>query len=94
MIVTAHAHDDLGRQDFQNVFAGKGLLTPGGYLEKPVQPETYVRLVCQSVGVEYPTLDSEGRGERVRDEVEGLLDSADPGQLAEILRILKRRDRS
>jgi len=90
IIVTAHAHDDLGRDDLRDALAGKGLVAPGGYLEKPVQPEAYVRMVCSSIGIDFSPLEAtEKPVESLRDEVDGLLAGADAEQLAEMLRMLK-----
>ena len=89
IIVTAHAHDDLGKQDFDNALAGKGLVAPGGYLEKPVQPEAYVRMVCSSMGIDYePNETGEGQPAKMRDKVESLLEGASAEQLAEMLQVL------
>ena len=92
IIVTAHAHDDLGREDLRDALNGKGLVAPGGYLEKPVQPEAYVRMVCNSMGVDFRSLEgAEIPVEKLRGEVEGLLDGADAEQLAEMLQLLKSK---
>jgi CheY-like chemotaxis protein len=92
IIVTAHAHDDLGREDLRNALAGKGLVAPGGYLEKPVQPKAYVRMVCDAIGVDYPPPEDTAMPvEELRDEVDGLLNGANAEQLAEMLRLLKRK---
>jgi CheY-like chemotaxis protein len=92
IIVTAHAHDDLGRDDLRSALAGKGLLAPGGYLEKPVQPEAYVRMVCSSMGIAYEPQETDAVPvESLRNQVEGLLEGADAQQLAEMLRLLKSK---
>ena len=90
IIVTAHAHDDLGRDDLNDALSGRGLVAPGGYLEKPVQPEAYVRMVCSSMGIVYEDLKREDAPvEKLRGEVDGLLDGANAEQLAEMLQLLK-----
>ncbi|MDX2438705.1 MAG: response regulator [Acidobacteriota bacterium] len=92
IIVTAHAHDDLGKDDLKDALSGKGLVAPGGYLEKPVQPEAYVRMVCSSLGVAYEELThDELPVEQLRDHVEGLLEGASAEQLAEMARVLKSK---
>ncbi len=92
IIVTAHAHDDLGRDDLKDALSGKGLVAPGGYLEKPVQPEAYVRMVCSSLGVAHEELaHDELPVEQLRDHVEGLLEGASAEQLAEMARVLKSK---
>jgi len=93
IIVTAHAHDDLGKKDFDDALAGKGLVAPGGYLEKPVQPETYVRMVCSSMGITRERAEADREPEsRMRNQLEGLLGEADADQLAAMLKVLGRRD--
>ncbi|MBI4619930.1 MAG: response regulator, partial [Desulfobacterales bacterium] len=38
IVVTAHAHDELGREDFMKLKAEKVLLSPHSYIEKPIIP--------------------------------------------------------
>ncbi len=89
VVVTAHAHDDLGGDDFRAIFDGRSLSGPKCYLEKPVTPESYARVVCDSLGVEpgaEPATDDEGR---LRAELEALLGDADTGRLKAALEALK-----
>ncbi len=94
VVVTAHAHDDLGRNDFDSIFGGRSLSGPKCYLEKPVTPARYVQIVSDSLGVE-PELEEEPREppaqERLRAELGDLLDGADAGALAEAIRVLKSK---
>jgi len=92
VIVTAHAHDDLGKKDFQNIFAGKSLTGPNVYLEKPVNPDSYLRLVCEKLGVEYEGDAGAADAVRLKSEVEQLIQDADPAELSEILRKLKSKE--
>ncbi len=69
LIVTGHAHDDLGRNDLDDILAGKMISGPKVYLEKPVSPDSYVRAVRRQLGVEEedtgaPTLPSAGPRKR------------------------------
>ena len=89
VIVTAHAHDDLGKKDFRDIFSGKCLTGPNVYLEKPVNPESYLRLVCEKLGVEYSVEAEEGDQAKMRKELERMINTADPQKLAEILKKLK-----
>jgi len=67
-------------------------VAPGGYLEKPVQPEAYVRMVCTSMNVEYEPLAPEDMPmDQLRDQVEGLLEGASADELAEMVRVLKNK---
>jgi CheY-like chemotaxis protein len=93
VIVTAHARDELGQEDFRDIFEGKSLSGPHTSLEKPVNPESYVRHICECLGV---TLDEEAAPEKkqaLREEAERLLRNADPGRLEEVLKLLKGKGR-
>ena len=92
MIVTAHAHDELGGTDLQGALAIESLSGPKSYLEKPVQPADYVRAIREHLRVDEggePTTDS--ASERMRDEIGRMLDNADEKTLNELLKTLKRR---
>lgn len=52
IIVTAHAKDEMGKADLDDIMKNKILSGPGVYLEKPVDPSDYVRHVRQVLGVE------------------------------------------
>ncbi len=92
VIVTAHARDKLGRQDFQDIFEGKSFSGPKFYLEKPINEEKYVRLVCENVGVDYEEGEKQEVPEEQRREIEALMKDADPKKLDEIIRLLKKRE--
>ena len=92
MIVTAHAHDDLGSEDLQGALAIESLSGPKGYLEKPVEPEDYVRAVRDHLGVdEAGGGDPVRRSDRLRDEIGRLAKGADEKTLSDLLKILKTR---
>ena len=52
LIVTAHAQDELGEGDLQDIMDNRVLSGPGVYLEKPVKPLNYVRAVQRALGLE------------------------------------------
>lgn len=92
VIVTAHASDDEGREDLQDILAGKTFSGPGLYLEKPVKPDQYVRFICDQVGVEYEAGEAEEQSrESLRAELNRLMDSADPNDLEQAIRALKTK---
>jgi len=91
VIVTAHAHDGEGKKDFQTIFEDKSFLGPNFYLEKPIDEEKYVRMVCENVGVEYDEPEQEEKAHKQRSEIEGLIKDADPDTLSEILKRLKEK---
>lgn len=90
VVVTAHAHDEQGKDDLQRILAERSS-GPGLCLEKPIQPEQYVETVCARLGVEAPARQAgDASLESLRREVAGLLQRADHAQLMEIARILKK----
>ena len=41
-MVTAHARDELGREDFLKLKANKLIVGPNSFIEKPVIPSEYI----------------------------------------------------
>jgi hypothetical protein len=91
VIVTAHAHDKLGKKDLRDIFEDKSFSGPKFYLEKPIDEEKYVRMVSGCVGVEYKEPEQAERVERQREEIEDLIKDADPETIAEILKRLRKK---
>lgn len=91
VIVTAHAHDKLGKKDFTDIFEDKSFQGPKFYLEKPIDEEMYVRMVCENVGVEFEEPDQAEKAEKQKGEIDTLLKNADPETVAEILKQLKKK---
>ncbi len=90
VVVTAHARDDLGQGDLEEIMSQKTFSGPNVYLEKPVKPEQYVSFVCDQLGVDYES-DEEPKDVDMRDQLQRLIESADPAKLAEAMRILKKK---
>ena len=89
ILVTAHAKDDLGKKDFEDIMAGRMLVGPGSYLEKPVKAETYVNSIKRALNIE--VTEEPAPSEHLRDQIEGLLDDADPEDLQQVLKMLKKK---
>ena len=89
VIVTAHAHDELGKGDLEEILKGKTFSGRQVYLEKPVKPADFIRMVKREVGipVEEPL---EAQTVAIREEINALLDQADPAVLEKIARELKK----
>lgn len=51
LVVTAHAHDELGHGDLQDIMQDRVVSGPQAYLEKPVRPIDYVRCVQRALGI-------------------------------------------
>jgi CheY-like chemotaxis protein len=89
LIVTAHAQDELGRDDMEEIMQGTVVSGPGVYLEKPVQPKDYLRIVQEALGIE-PAADIEDKVD-LREQVERQLQGAEPHALRRALEILRRK---
>ena len=91
VIVTAHAHDELGREDLNDILSTMTVSGPNVYLEKPVAPEHYVRLICERLGVDLEQSAEEIEVDDLRRELANLIKSAGPDQLKEAIRALKKK---
>ncbi len=88
LIVTGHAHDDLGKADLEELT----MSGPGVYLEKPVKPTNYVAAVQKLVGIEpsaetKTTIDTESLKKTLGD----LVENADPETLRKMLEAAKKK---
>lgn len=52
MIVTAHARDDLGQEDFDELMRGEEFRKPDAYMEKPVKRDMLIRKVAELLDVD------------------------------------------
>ncbi|MEJ2678468.1 MAG: response regulator [Gemmatimonadota bacterium] len=89
LIVTAHARDELGRGDLEDIVDNRVIAGPGVYLEKPVKPLDYVRCVQRALGIE-ETADDEDRI-LLQEELQRHLPQAEPHALRRALEALKRK---
>lgn len=86
LIVTAHARDELGRGDLDDIVESRVISGPGVYLEKPVKPLDYVRCVQRALGIEEAP-DGEEKF-TLRDELQRRLSDAEPHALRRALAAL------
>lgn len=93
VIVTAHAHDKLGEKDLQSLLDDKSFHGPNAYLEKPIDEEKYVRMVCENVGVEFEQPETAEAAEKKRTEIENMLKDADADSISDVLKFLKNKKR-
>lgn len=98
VIVTAHARDELGSKDLREILEGKTISGPHVYLEKPVRADSFVNMVKKELGIEVQ-VDEQSAGsaltpdqEALKEEVESLLETADPEALKKIAEMLRKRD--
>lgn len=89
IIVTAHARDELGKSDLEEILAGKTFSGPQVYLEKPVKAQDYVRMVKRELGISVDESE-ENTHQTTRKEIDSLLDDADQPTLEKIARELKK----
>lgn len=89
VIVTAHAHDELGQQAMTDIFEKKSFSGPKFYLEKPIDEEAYVRMISDNLGVECDASSPDDTLKKQRKELETLIRGASPDTVSELLRKLK-----
>jgi CheY-like chemotaxis protein len=91
LVVTAHAKDELGKGDLDDLLEHGILSGPGTYLEKPVRPLSYVRSIQRALGMEESpdTIDKV----QLKEEIDTELRSASPEDLRKALEILKKREK-
>ena len=89
LIVTGHAHDDLGKSDLEELT----MSGPGIYLEKPVKPVNYVANVRKMLGMEVTGTEPEVKSgqDDMKKELGDLIDKADPETLKKLLGDLKKK---
>ena len=89
VVVTAHAQDELGRNDLSDIMENRVVSGPGVYLEKPIKPLDYVRCVQRSLGIE----ETEDDAERInlQEELKEQLSSAEPHALRRALAAIKKQ---
>ncbi len=94
VVVTAHARDELGAKDLQEVLDGKVLSGPQVYLEKPVRAEDFVNMVKRELGIESPEKSApaeEGSTQELKRQIQQLLNSANPEALKEAVKALQSK---
>ena len=85
IVVTAHAHDELGKEDFLKLKADKILVSPPSYIEKPIVPSEYIKKIKENLGLEKAEVsDTEDLKAKIKEK----LMVAKKEKLEETLRIL------
>jgi CheY-like chemotaxis protein len=88
LIVTAHARDELGKADLQDLLDSRIMSGPGTYLEKPVKPLAYVQSIQRALGIE-ETAETIDRIS-LKEELHHSLQNASPEALRKALDALKK----
>jgi len=88
LVVTAHAQDELGKEDLEDLLENRVMSGPGTYLEKPVNPASYVRSIQRALGIE----ETEDATEKIdlKEELQKNLQGASPEALRMALEALKQ----
>jgi len=90
LIVTAHAQDELGKGDLKDLMDNRMMSGPGTYLEKPVNPASYVRGIQRALGIE--VADEATEKIALKEELRDSLKGASPEALARALEALKKEN--
>ena len=88
LIVTAHAEDELGKGDLKDLLENRVMSGPGTYLEKPVNPQSYVRSIQRALGIPESPEANEKLG--LKEELEKNLKGASADALRRALEALKK----
>lgn len=88
LIVTAHARDELGEGELQEIVDSRVISGPGVYLEKPVRPLDYVRAVQRSLGIEETPEDQDRIS--LQEELRNAMPDAEPHALRRALDALRK----
>ena len=85
IVVTAHARDELGKEDFLKLKADRLLVGPHSYIEKPVVPSEYVKKIREGLGLEESDVtDTDNLKTKIKDR----LQTAKKQKLEETLKVL------
>jgi CheY-like chemotaxis protein len=92
LIVTAHAQDELGKGDLQDLLNRRVMSGPGTYLEKPVNPLTYVQSIQRALGIE----ETRQAADKInlKEELQKSMQGASPEALRKALEALKTQGKS
>jgi CheY-like chemotaxis protein len=91
LVVTAHAQDDLGKGDLQDLLDNRVMSGPGTYLQKPVDPLAYVQCVQRALGVEETQEVADRLG--IKEELQARIQSASPEALRQAVELLRKQGR-
>ena len=87
LVVTAHARDELGKGDLADLLENSVMSGPGTYLEKPVNPASYVRSIQRALGI--PETEESEEKVSLKAELRSRLNDADPDALKRALEALR-----
>jgi CheY-like chemotaxis protein len=85
IVVTAHARDELGKEDYLKLKAEKFLISPYSFMEKPVVPSEYISAIQKRLGLDE---DAPCEAEDLKTKIKDILTTANKEKLEETLKIL------
>lgn len=88
LIVTAHARDEMGQKDLEDLLENRVMLGPGTYLEKPVSPEAYVHAIQRALSIEESSESKDKRN--LKEELDRSLQTASPEAMRLALEALSK----
>jgi CheY-like chemotaxis protein len=91
LIVTAHAKDEMGQKDLEDLLENRVMSGPGTYLEKPVSPAAYVHAIQRALGIEESRESEEKRS--LKDRLEKSLQAASPEAMRRALETLSKANK-
>jgi len=91
LIVTAHADDEMGREDLDDLLENRVMSGPGTYLEKPVSPNAYVHAIQRALGIDESPDMAEKRS--LKDELTRSLQGASPEAMQRALEALRQNQK-
>ena len=85
IVVTAHARDELGEEDFLKLKADKLLVGPHSYIEKPIVPSEYIQKIKEALGLEESNI---AGSDDLKTKIKDKLKTAKKEKLQETLKVL------
>ena len=86
IVITAHAHDEMGSEEIKKFEAFTAGQRPKHVLEKPITPSRLVKAICKLLEV-----DSEGaKIISGKEEVKSMINNCDPEMLEKIRKLIKK----
>lgn len=92
IVITAHARDEFGSEDFKEFNAFTSGLRPRYTIEKPVTPERLIKSICEILGVSQESADEDKETHATeRDKLINLIKSSDEKTLSKISELIKNK---
>ena len=88
IVITAHARDEFGSEDFKEFSAFTSGLRPRYTMEKPVTPKVLIKSICDILNV---TPEEQEEAESERDKLIGLIKGSDEQTLSKISELLQKK---